>query len=215
MFTVDDLPCPKCGQYTVIGYSYHNENGEHMHTRYRCTFWKSGINRSTLPRTYDRTEPCDWDGWSVPGHHSDEEAAEQRAFAETKRLTPAQEPDTVPPMTNEDTLHLGGMTLRRDPGGVNVEPRFGGATGVRLQAADLDEIAHFLRPEPTTDPSNDWYEAGDAADYAWYLFRTAKTPLDQAEALVMLSNKMHDLRTFLPGYDYESGTLPWEREDDE
>lgn len=58
----------------------------------------------------------------------------------------------------------------------------------------------------------DWHEAGIEADYRWHLFTHAKTPLDQAQALVDLANAMFTLRTWLPGYDYENGTLPWERE---
>jgi hypothetical protein len=64
-------------------------------------------------------------------------------------------------------------------------------------------------PEITEEP---WHDAAIEADYQWSRFTDAKTPLEQANALVNLANAMDDLRTFLPGYDYESGTLPWERE---
>ncbi len=59
----------------------------------------------------------------------------------------------------------------------------------------------------------DWHEVGIDVDYWWHQFTHARDLLTQAGTLVELSNKMHDLRTWLPGYDYESGTLPWERED--
>lgn len=68
-------------------------------------------------------------------------------------------------------------------------------------------------PDAPTD-EQPWHDAAIEADYRWHLFTNARTPLDQAMALTDLSNAMHDLRTFLPGYDYESGTLPWERECD-
>jgi hypothetical protein len=51
-----DGPCPECGHETVIGYLLVNEHGDHAHTRYLCTFWRSGGPR-----------PCGWQGWFVPG----------------------------------------------------------------------------------------------------------------------------------------------------
>lgn len=60
-----------------------------------------------------------------------------------------------------------------------------------------------------------WHDAGVEADYRWQLFITAQTPLAQARALVALSDAMSDLRSWLPGYDSQSGTMPWEREDAE
>lgn len=50
------LPCPACGQDSVFGYRLDNEDGEHMHTRYVCAFWRRGA-----------TLRCGWSGWSVPG----------------------------------------------------------------------------------------------------------------------------------------------------
>lgn len=61
----------------------------------------------------------------------------------------------------------------------------------------------------------DWHEVAIDVDYFWKVFISASTPLSQATALVNLSNAFSDLRTYLPGYDYETGTLPWEREDEE
>lgn len=58
-----------------------------------------------------------------------------------------------------------------------------------------------------------WFqEACEEADYRWHLFSNAKTTLDQADALVALRDAMFAVRTYLPGYDYETSTLPWERE---
>lgn len=56
-FTVDELPCPECGAYDVIGYLFVNEAGEHMHTHYVCTRWATG-----------ERQPCGWHGWIVPGY---------------------------------------------------------------------------------------------------------------------------------------------------
>lgn len=61
----------------------------------------------------------------------------------------------------------------------------------------------------------EWPEAVFEVDYEWYRFCHATTPLDQAQALVRLQDAMSDLRTFLPGYDYGTGMLPWERDDEE
>jgi hypothetical protein len=61
---------------------------------------------------------------------------------------------------------------------------------------------------------NAWQSAAEEVDYRWHVFMRAKGPVDAGQALVDLANAMHDLRTWLPGYDYENGTLPWEREDE-
>lgn len=37
---------------------------------------------------------------------------------------------------------------------------------------------------------------------------------DQANHLNQLANHMSDLRTWHPGYDYETGTMPWERDEE-
>lgn len=61
---------------------------------------------------------------------------------------------------------------------------------------------------------DDWHDAAIEVDYLWTMFMDTPTPLGQAKMLVQLQDAMSDLRTFLPGFDYESGTLPWERETD-
>lgn len=61
----------------------------------------------------------------------------------------------------------------------------------------------------------DWQEAAIEVDYLWNMFMDTTTPLGQARVLMQLQDAMSDLRTFLPGWDYETGTLPWERDDDE
>lgn len=66
---------------------------------------------------------------------------------------------------------------------------------------------------PDDEKAEPWHEAGAEADYRWHLFIAAKDPLSQAMALTDLANAMHDLRTYLPGYEFETGTLPWQRED--
>lgn len=60
----------------------------------------------------------------------------------------------------------------------------------------------------------DWQDAAVEADYRWQRFAHAKTPTEQAEWLVELSNAMSDLRSWLPGFDSDTGTMPWEREDE-
>lgn len=58
---VKDLPCPRCGEKRILGYRLDNENGEHMHTHYVCTFWASGPDGR-----------CGWSGWFVPGWNDEE-----------------------------------------------------------------------------------------------------------------------------------------------
>jgi hypothetical protein len=65
----------------------------------------------------------------------------------------------------------------------------------------------------TTEPQP-WHDAALEAEYRWHLFVTAKDPLSQAMAITDLSNAMHDLTTWLPGYDPNTGTMPWDRGED-
>lgn len=51
--------------------------------------------------------------------------------------------------------------------------------------------------------------------YWWNRLENAKTLPEQAEAITQLSNHVSDLKTWLPGYDLNSGTMPWERGEDE
>ncbi len=63
-------------------------------------------------------------------------------------------------------------------------------------------------------PNEPWHDAAIDADYWFYQYANATTPFKQADAMVSLANAMSDLRSWLPGYDPETGTLPWEREAD-
>lgn len=53
-----------------------------------------------------------------------------------------------------------------------------------------------------------------ALDVVYWADRYMHTrePIDQANALVELHNHISDLKTWLPGYDAESGTMPWDKE---
>lgn len=57
----------------------------------------------------------------------------------------------------------------------------------------------------TTDDS--WHDAGLEVWHAWDRFSSARTPIETADAIVALSNAMSMLATFLPGYDYGTGTV--------
>jgi len=64
----------------------------------------------------------------------------------------------------------------------------------------------------TLNPS--WLaESADTVEWRWSSFATAKDPVSQASALVELANAISDLRTFIPGYNTESGDV--ERPGDE
>lgn len=60
----DEYPCPNCKQPTLMGYYLANENGEHMHTRYVCTFWRSGT-KPDLSGSMHRARG--WSGWTGYG----------------------------------------------------------------------------------------------------------------------------------------------------
>lgn len=60
---------------------------------------------------------------------------------------------------------------------------------------------------------DDWENAAVEVDYLWHLFMDTITPIGQAKVLVQLQDAVSDMRSYLPGWDYETGTLPWEREE--
>ena len=67
---------------------------------------------------------------------------------------------------------------------------------------------------PRIDP-NHWQNAAVEVDYLWRLWCTESSPIAQADLLVRLNNAMSDLRTFIPRFDSDTGTLPWERSDND
>lgn len=50
-----DLPCPRCGNKKVLCYLLTDEDGQHQHTYYVCTFYGRG-----------RRASCGFHGWTVP-----------------------------------------------------------------------------------------------------------------------------------------------------
>lgn len=52
-----------------------------------------------------------------------------------------------------------------------------------------------------------WHDAGLAVDAAFERLENARTLLEQADALVDLSNSVSDLRSWLPGYNAETGRV--------
>jgi hypothetical protein len=67
------------------------------------------------------------------------------------------------------------------------------------------------------DPATlkDAAEAIETVAAAWDRMSNARSPLDQAQGMVDMSNAMSDLRTWHPEYDYKTHTLPFEREEAE
>lgn len=60
--------------------------------------------------------------------------------------------------------------------------------------------------------------AADAIEEVYYQFNrltSANDVLTQASALMDLNNAISDLVSWHPGYDINSGTLPYEREEQE
>lgn len=60
-----------------------------------------------------------------------------------------------------------------------------------------------------------WHDAGLEVWRAWTRFAQARTPVATAEAITSMSNAVTDLATFLPGYDYNRGTVVEADEDEE
>lgn len=56
-------------------------------------------------------------------------------------------------------------------------------------------------------------DAAVEAAYRWHELAMARDLIAQADAVVHLRDAMSDLVSWLPGYDPDSGTMPWERED--
>lgn len=55
-------------------------------------------------------------------------------------------------------------------------------------------------------------DAAVSAYLAWKNLSEATTPVGYAYAVTELNEAMGDLATWLPGYDYETGTIPQERD---
>lgn len=67
----------------------------------------------------------------------------------------------------------------------------------------------------TPEPIPGSLESLENVVYYFDLYARAESVADQAGYLIELSNAVDDLRSFHPGYDLDSGTMPWEREEDE
>lgn len=52
-------------------------------------------------------------------------------------------------------------------------------------------------------------EAAAEVVYHWNMLHTSRNPIDSADILVRLNNKVYDLSTHLPGFDSESGFINW------
>lgn len=59
-----------------------------------------------------------------------------------------------------------------------------------------------------------WKDSAMSAVYAFWRYNEARTPLDNATWLINLGNALSDLQTWLPGFDAETGTMPWARGED-
>lgn len=55
-------------------------------------------------------------------------------------------------------------------------------------------------------------EAAEAVVLAFERLKYANNPIEHAHALIDLSNAMHDFKTWLPGYDHDTGRIAAEEE---
>lgn len=85
-----------------------------------------------------------------------------------------------------------------------------GGGDVTVPAALLQAAVAEIRKLRTT--AYGWHDAGLDVWNTWDRYVNAKSPLDAASLLVELNNDIAQLGTWLPGYDYESGTIPEEGE---
>ena len=73
----------------------------------------------------------------------------------------------------------------------------------------------MMKNMTTPEPLSGSLESLENVVYYFDLYAQAENVADQAGYLIELSNAVDDLRSFHPGYDLDSGTMPWEREEDE
>lgn len=71
------------------------------------------------------------------------------------------------------------------------------------------ELTLMLRA-PAERQTSGWHDAGLSVWRLWERYRDARGPLDAANSLVELNNAMANLVTWLPGYNYNTGTVPEE-----
>lgn len=63
-------------------------------------------------------------------------------------------------------------------------------------------------------PDKPYFDAVDNVVYQWEFFSDSKNPVAQAHYLIELSNAVSDLKSYLESYDWVTGTVNWEREDE-
>lgn len=83
------------------------------------------------------------------------------------------------------------------------------------EAEDFLMNRNSPQPTATQEQEEPWHEAAyNVVYYAERAFEdTHSSPIEIASYMVDLSNALSDLKTFLPGYDWEHGTIPWDREE--
>lgn len=60
----------------------------------------------------------------------------------------------------------------------------------------------------------DWHDAALNVVYQFDAWTEARDPVISANRLIELNNAVTDLKSWLPGYEYETGTMPWGRGED-
>lgn len=63
VFSMEDYPCPRCGNRLLVGLLYRADDGYHMNTYYKCMYWPRG---DVSGGSYQGRERCGWEGWRVP-----------------------------------------------------------------------------------------------------------------------------------------------------
>jgi DNA-binding FadR family transcriptional regulator len=113
------------------------------------------------------------------------------------------------PSTREITAELGGsrtttsaaLHLLADEGLLTLKDK---STAVVRPPAGTGAAAPEARGAATEES---WHEAALEAWHTWDRFSNARTPVEAADAIVAMNNAMSMVATFLPGYDYRTGTI--------
>lgn len=89
------------------------------------------------------------------------------------------------------------------------------ADSIEILRSALDEATETLTElKPEQDLNIEWLmDALEAVHHAYGHWRSERDPVQQAARLVELNDRMSDLTTYHPSWDYESGTMGWEREE--
>lgn len=78
---------------------------------------------------------------------------------------------------------------------------------LKVQDLARETARNAERVSSSIADSAPWHDAALSAWHAWDRFSTARTPIEQADAIGDLADAMSNLATWLPGYDDRTGRI--------